>query len=63
MIPDNMLEELSPARSYGLLESCGLDRSTLPGDEQSDYFADCEEYFPGFHLDGNGGESKTRRIS
>ena len=34
-----------PVSSYGLLESCGQDRTSMP-DDDGEYYADCLEYVP-----------------
>ena len=50
MIPDDMIEELSPARSYGLIESVGLSKTSIDqtgGDTDQDYFELCCELYGG----------------
>ena len=39
-------ENIRPMASYGLLECCGQDRTSMPGDDDGDYFADCQQYVP-----------------
>ena len=46
MIPDNMLEELSPARSYGLLEDWGAGKTEVDqSDGDDDYYLACAELY------------------
>jgi len=38
-------ENIRPMASYGLLESCGQDRTSMR-DDDGEFFADCAEYVP-----------------
>ena len=46
MIPDDMIEELSPARSYGLIETVGQSRQEADGDDERElYFEICSSVY------------------
>ena len=44
MIPASLEDELSPAYSYGLIESVGRGRTDIDGGDQEHYQEDCENY-------------------
>ena len=46
MIPDTLEEELSPARSYGLIETVGQSRQEADGDDERElYFEICSSVY------------------
>jgi hypothetical protein len=43
-------EEITPSRSYGLLESVGQGRTNIDGDDDAEYFELCSELYGGEHV-------------
>jgi hypothetical protein len=42
--------ELTPSRSYGLLESVGQGRTNIDGDDDAEYFEICSEIYGGEYV-------------
>jgi hypothetical protein len=43
-------EDLTPSRSYGLLESVGQGRTNIDGDDDAEYFELCSEIYGGGYV-------------
>ena len=54
MIPLSLLDEVVPAKSYGLMESIGGETTDIDHDDDLDYWLTCRDVYSAVLPDGRG---------